>query len=792
MYKGSNIMLKVIILILIGLLVINFKTFSNRKEDSLKSILTSCSSEDSVSVYSEQVNLNIHNNPEKSIELGRNALVIAERLNNNKLRAIAYTCIGKGFEFKKNYDLALSYYKDAIILSESDNKDELASLYNNMGIVFYKMHEYDSALTYYYLSLNIKEKDPYKSKRARTLQNIASLHLQMGNYSKSKEYFKKLLGIESNLGDKKQVADIYNYLGFLNLKLNKYDLTISNYLKELKLREELNDKDNIDKTLSNIGKIYFLMNNYTKAIEYYKRALKLAEKAANTTYIAKYLSNIGNVYYESKNYKKALGYYHKSLAYNDESTDNTIANQPKTQYGRALLLNNLGLVYKNLGEYDKALKYCKLSIDIKEKLGYVKEIFYPLTSIAEINLKLSNYNDAIINLDQALKIANKYNNISQKKNVRYLLFEVYSAFGDYYNALKNHRLYTSLKDSILNKATNKMISEMEVKFESAKKDQLNLTLRHTNEIQRNYFFIISALILIILFVTISRYRSKQKANKLLQSKNTQIQQQHKELEYMFSKLQTKEENLRDANATKDKFFSIIAHDLKNPLQAITLASDLLINKYKFMDGEQLVSLIRNINDAGLHLETLLKNLLLWARTQNGKISFKPITIDISTIVNENIKLIKINADKKKIIINSEIPTNTLVYIDNNMVNTVIRNLLSNAVKFTKENGFVNITIHDRGKLFWEVNIADSGVGISKEDISKLFRIDIHYTTVGTSKEGGTGLGLILCKEFIEINGGKIWVESKISEGSTFKFTIPKTIKQEYSNTKDQFRMLHVN
>ncbi len=790
---GYNLTIRIVTLIIFMLFISNSQIYSNSKEDSLSSILKSCSSKDSVIVYSALANINLSNNPDQSIELGRKTLIIAERLNDNKFRSIAYTNIGKGFEFKNNLDLALSYYKDASLLTELEDKDELANLFNNIGIVFYKMKEFDSALTYYNLSLNIKNNNGDEKQRAKTIMNIASLYLRIKNYTKAKYNFELLLEIEKKLGDKKQIAYIYNYLGFLNLKLNKYDLTIENYLKELKIREELNDKSNIDITLTNIGKIYFLMNKNKKAIEYYKRALKIARAQDNAQSIAKYLSNIANVYYESKDYKKALEYYKQSLEINKKNSNANNINNPKALYGKAILLNNLGLVYKNLGEYDKALKYCKLSIDIKEKLSDISQIFYPLTSIAEINLKLGNYDEAIESLNKALKIATKNNNISQMKNVRYLLYEVYSTSGDYYNALNNHKLFTNLKDSILNKTTNKIISEMEVKFETAKKEQENATLRHTNEIQRNYFIIMSALILIILLVTISRYRSKQKANKLLTSKNIQIQQQHKELEYMFSKLQTKEENLREANATKDKFFSIIAHDLKNPLQAITLSSDFLINKYKYMDGESLVSLISSINKAGKHLETLLENLLLWARTQNGKIAFKPTTVDISNIVNENIKLMKMNSEKKKIVINSEIPTQTMAYIDNNMINTVIRNLISNAVKFTKENGFINIAIQDRGKLFWEVNIADTGVGISEEDILKLFRIDIHYTTVGTLKESGTGLGLILCKEFIEINGGKIWVESKIGEGSIFKFTIPKTIKQEYQNDpKDNFRVLHVN
>ncbi|NOZ47126.1 MAG: tetratricopeptide repeat protein [Chlorobi bacterium] len=221
----NSIIKRFIPLIIILLFINNIQTFSNRKEDSLKLVLKSCSSKDSVLVFSELANINLNINPDMSIELGRKTLIIAERINDNKLRAIAYTSIGKGFEYKKNYDLALSYYKDACLLTQPNNKEAMADLYNNIGIVFYKIKEFDSALTYYNLSLNIKKQNGDDKQRAKTLINIASLYLRIKDYKKAKENFKLLLDIETKLGDKKQIAYIYNYLGFLNLKLNKYDLT---------------------------------------------------------------------------------------------------------------------------------------------------------------------------------------------------------------------------------------------------------------------------------------------------------------------------------------------------------------------------------------------------------------------------------------------------------------------------------------------------------------------------------------------------------------------------------------
>jgi signal transduction histidine kinase len=298
-------------------------------------------------------------------------------------------------------------------------------------------------------------------------------------------------------------------------------------------------------------------------------------------------------------------------------------------------------------------------------------------------------------------------------------------------------------------------------------------LRTSNELQQKYFLFISALILITLAVTYSRYRSKRKANQMLKEKNDQIRHQHQELEFMFSQLQTKEENLREANITKDKFFSIIGHDLKNPLHAITLSSELLINNYKYMNSEELEKFIKNINQSGTQITQLLENLLEWARSQSGKITFQPKVLQLKKIIEENIQLHEGSISKKNIHLFYDISNEIMVYADDNMLHTIIRNLISNAVKFSYEGGRIRVEVTDFNIDFYSIAIIDEGIGISESDMDKLFQIDVKHSTVGTSKEKGTGLGLIICREFIQQNGGMIIVESKLGVGSKFSITIPK-------------------
>jgi signal transduction histidine kinase len=238
-------------------------------------------------------------------------------------------------------------------------------------------------------------------------------------------------------------------------------------------------------------------------------------------------------------------------------------------------------------------------------------------------------------------------------------------------------------------------------------------------------------------------------------------------------LKSQNDELQDLNATKDKFFSIIAHDLKNPINAFSGIATFINDRFDDLSREELKEFVTDIKNSSKHLYELLENLLTWSRAQRGKFQFHPTMMDLSQIINNNIYLNKINAENKNIGIITEIGPGTECFADPNMINTVVRNLLSNAIKFTPDSGKIFFKAAEDGK-FLKVSIIDTGVGISPENIDKLFRIDVHHTTMGTSAEKGTGLGLILCKEFIKKHGGEIWVESEPGKGSEFLFTLPLT------------------
>ncbi|MFZ5948928.1 MAG: PAS domain-containing sensor histidine kinase [Stygiobacter sp.] len=253
---------------------------------------------------------------------------------------------------------------------------------------------------------------------------------------------------------------------------------------------------------------------------------------------------------------------------------------------------------------------------------------------------------------------------------------------------------------------------------------------------------------------------------------SQIEEEAARYVQINTQLEISEAKLKEANATKDKFFSIIGHDLKNPLFVIQSMSEILETEFDEISPQERLEFIRAIRESSKNAYTLLEDLLHWARCQSGRIDYNPEPVHLKQLVGKCINLLEAHAIKKQINLINAVDSTHIIMADKFMIDTVIRNLTSNALKFTPQGGTVKIV----SKIidgFIEIAVEDTGIGLSEEDRKKLFRIDVKNSEIGRSKEKGTGLGLILCKEFVEKHGGKIWVESELEKGSKFKFTIPK-------------------
>jgi ligand-binding sensor domain-containing protein/signal transduction histidine kinase len=281
------------------------------------------------------------------------------------------------------------------------------------------------------------------------------------------------------------------------------------------------------------------------------------------------------------------------------------------------------------------------------------------------------------------------------------------------------------------------------------------------------FYLVLITLSIVVFV-------KMRERKLMHDKKNleqKVLERTLQIEEQNQLINSQNQELKELNRTKDKFFSIIGHDLGNQFNIIVGFSEMLVSGFKKLDASKLEYHLSNIYNSSKHANELLENLLTWAKMQTKSIQFNPEVFNVHAKIIESIDLLEGAYTKKSIKIEVITKEEISIFADINMFSTVFRNLVANAIKFTHENGNISIFI-DQKEDFCEITVKDSGVGISEEDIQKIFRIDSNHSTLGTNGEKGTGLGLILCKEFVEKHNGKIWVESIVGQGSQFIFTLP--------------------
>jgi signal transduction histidine kinase len=334
-----------------------------------------------------------------------------------------------------------------------------------------------------------------------------------------------------------------------------------------------------------------------------------------------------------------------------------------------------------------------------------------------------------------------------------------------YNYLLQQKIYDDSLSKMLNENADR---EVEARFSIHKKEQENDKLRMNNALNSQIIvrqrillisFIVLAIFLIVSIILVSRSHSK-------------IKIAHHKLEEQNKRIEKQAEALAHSNASKDKFLSIIAHDLRNPFNAILGFSELLLNSdYEFTEAEK-QQFLKSINTSAEHASKLLENLLLWARSRMGKTEFEPQPVDIKGIAFECGEIAKAMADGKHIIIHQDFDNELLAFCDPAMIRTLILNLLTNAIKFTPKHGTITIA----GKLVddhVEVCVEDTGVGISADILGKLFKLNHHVVMPGTESEYGTGMGLLLCDEFIKKNNGKITVFSEENKGSRFCIELPQ-------------------
>lgn len=395
----------------------------------------------------------------------------------------------------------------------------------------------------------------------------------------------------------------------------------------------------------------------------------------------------------------------------------------------------------------------KEAITMNNERGAETELAHCQYRLADTFYKGLEYDSALYYLDIAQLRLSQAKRPDLVKECYGLKSKIYQALNDYESAFYNHQAFFAYNDSLytsdaLEKLKNEQVRQNVLDFKEGKElaEQNAILLAQKNRI----YLVVGIATTIILVMVIYLYFNLRKVKLKIENQNEQLVQ---------------------LNHTKDKFFGIIAHDLRSPLLGLQSVGDQIGYFIKKNRPERLEQLAENIETTTKKLTKLLDNLLNWALLQNGMIPYQPEKVDLKMVVQSIVELLGPTADAKRVLLKNEILEDSFVYADNKSVQTIFRNIISNALKFTNSGGEVRVNVRNENARF-VVIINDTGTGISAEQLPKLFELDKKSAT-GTSGEKGSGLGLVLCKELVELNKGSIDVTSDVGKGSSFIFDLPK-------------------
>lgn len=569
---------------------------------------------------------------------------------------------------------------------------------------------------------------------------------------------KELLEVISEHGTKLDSAKCFRMFGLTYMQKAVYEKSLENFMRAQRLFGQAGDSSSLATTIMNTGTVHDYMGNFPMSLAYYEKALKYFIAKKENTGIAGCKLNIAIILTKQKQYQKA--------------TENLIsaAEIYKKTGNNAYLAAaniNLGLTYKKMGNYDLAIEYIDKAMAYWTEQQDEYHICYYHLNMGEIMLDMKRTSAARDYLIEAEKLARKAGAKDLQVRAYEFLADFYAASNDYKSAFTYMNKCKLLGDSLLNAETTEKVNQIQYQYEIARREADNEHLVKENlnkELQiskKNLtLYILSGvltLIAVLVILLVNQNRIKRRANELLEIKNNLIVSQKDELITL--------------NASKDKFLSILAHDIKNPLSSIYGISDLLVNDYDKLTSDEKRIFTQDIHTLSNNLFEIINTLLTWSTSQSGLITYRPKNFNIAAVAEKTIHNLQTVAKQKDLRLVSEVQNPVTVYADENMVYSILHNLINNAIKFS----YPGTAIRIESKMmeeFVEISVIDRGIGLSAESQAKIFRYDQHFLSKGTAGESGTGLGLILCKDFVDKNGGSIRVESEIDNGSAFIFTIP--------------------
>lgn len=691
------------------------------KIDSLRALLPTLPESEQATRYNELAREYTFIAPDSVVNNALKSLELAQKYKDKEGIISAHLLLGSGYLYTGNFELSRQFTEKGI---------EEATQLNNRQLMI------------------------------SGLSNQAAYHMNLGHYPEALDAYKHCLDESVAMGYDDKAATFRLNISAILTATGDRIRGLQYLLDALSYYEQKKNIPVQARILNNIALNYHYWKDYNRALQFYERARMINKKMGDYAGLAGVLNNIGETYKDKGDYKRAISYYQQVVVLADSAH---LSDMYKA-YGWI----GLAETYMNTENYPESTRYMGLALTFFEKAQMQQEIATAFLIQAKISYKLNNNEQALRQINRCLEISVSYNMIELQQQATKTKSEIQESMGNYKAAYDNMKSYSIISDTLYSQERTRNFSEIRTELEITQKQNEIELLQKDNQIkdlhirkQQSSTFTM-ALIIIFLFVVslflLYYIKARKRVNDMLTEKNHQISEQHKELV--------------EANDTKDKFMSIIGHDLRNPIGAFKDVVGQLADFPDMFTEELRQQIIHELRNEAESTYFLLDNLLSWARNQKNSIVFRPDRLDVSALIQSNLNLNISISERKKISISTEIDGSYEAYADHNMVNLIMRNLLSNAIKFTPTGGSIIIRVREVNHMI-TIEVEDTGIGIPSSDLPRLFTTTDHVSTYGTNHEKGSGLGLLLCKEFVKINGGDINVDSSPGKGSCFWFTLKK-------------------
>ena len=681
---------------------------------------------------------------------------------------------------------------EALNLSKSlHNEEYIIQSIELLGLVKDIQGETKLALEQYLKAYNLSVMGSYPHEICKIMIDIGKVYYDWGQYDTSLGYFTKAFANAEKNNDRHLISEALTYKGKIYHVTGKFDLVLPCFHRALDIAKETNDYKQIAFTLNSEGKYFSGTGDLITALQCYQDAYTASEKVNDQLLMAEVCNYLGGLYLLTSQYEKSLEFHKKALGFRDNM------NNPE---GIAKSYNNIGKAYLELHKTDSALVYFKLSLDLCDQTGYKKGYVKALTNMGKVyyfknNLKISEkylmqafsisknagyilgiaesgqvlgdlyrtkafIDKALVFYELSLKSLKKQDFDELLRNNYQGLYECYLIRGDYKKALTHHEMLLETEKKLLNVENNRQLAILQLTFNNEKKEKDNQVLRKDNELKKMtikrksifLWFIVALLfssILLCLYIY-NRFYFKIKANQKLEELNKE---------------------LNNVNEEKDKLFSIIAHELRNPLYWFQNLAEVLSKNYHNMEPAKIQKSLLSLDESAKNAFHLMDNLLYWSRSRLNRINPRKAVYPLNVLIKESLKMFETIIQYKKINLTINIPGDIKVYADSDLLSCVISNLVSNAIKYTPFRGMICIQC-TMDSEFVTVIVDDTGTGIDCKNPEDIFNNEDHISNPGLMNEKGSGLGLKLCKEFVEQNGGNIRATMNEGRGARFLFTVP--------------------